>query len=65
MRNFNETTITNAVLERMSGASDPRVRQISEALVRHLHAFVREVRPSQRASEYGIDSSGKISRRRS
>ena len=46
MRNFNENTITNAVLERISGASDPRIRQVSEALVRHLHAFVREVRRS-------------------
>jgi hydroxyquinol 1,2-dioxygenase len=48
MRNFNENTITNAVLERISGASDPRIRQVSEALVRHLHAFVREVRPTQK-----------------
>ena len=47
MRNFNEQTITDAVLERISGARDPRVQQISEALVRHLHAFVREVRPTQ------------------
>ncbi|MGY3120336.1 hydroxyquinol 1,2-dioxygenase [Bradyrhizobium sp. S3.14.4] len=55
MRNFNELTITDAVLERIKGASDPRVQQISEALVRHLHAFVREVRPTQREWEYGID----------
>ncbi len=55
MRNFNEQTITDAVLERISGARDPRVQQISEALVRHLHAFVREVRPTQREWEYGID----------
>jgi len=31
---FDENTITNAVL----AARDPRVRRISEALVRHLHA---------------------------
>jgi len=47
MRNFNETTITDAVLERVRNASDPRRRFISEALVRHLHDFVREVEPSQ------------------
>ena len=41
MRNFNENTITDAVLERIKGATDPRVKQISEALVPHLHAFVR------------------------
>jgi len=55
MRNFNENTITDAVLERLKGTSDPRVRQVSEALVRHLHAFVREIRPTQKEWEYGID----------
>lgn len=55
MRNFNENTITDAVLERVSNAGDTRVRQVSEALVRHLHAFVREVRPTQQEWEYGID----------
>lgn len=55
MRNFNETTITDAVLERICGTSDPRIRQISEALTRHLHAFVREVRPTQREWESGIE----------
>src|SRR5215475_2791892 len=55
MRNFNEHTITDAALERVGGASDSRLRQVSEALVRHLHAFVREVRPTQKEWEYGID----------
>ena len=55
MRNFNENTITDAVLERIAGATDPRIREVSEALVRHLHAFVREVRPTQKEWEYGID----------
>ncbi|MGY4436026.1 hypothetical protein ACVWWO_008503 [Bradyrhizobium sp. F1.13.1] len=55
MRNFNENTITDAVLERIAGATDPRIKQVSEALVRHLHAFVREVRPTQKEWEYGID----------
>lgn len=47
MRNFDETNITSAVLERVRQASSPRTRQISEALVRHLHAFVREIEPTQ------------------
>src|SRR5215475_5965480 len=55
MRNFNEHTITDAALERVGGASDSRLRQVSEALVRHLHAYVREVRPTQKEWEYGID----------
>ncbi|OAF09265.1 hypothetical protein AYJ54_13440 [Bradyrhizobium centrolobii] len=55
VRNFNEDTITNAVIERIKGAADPRIKQVSEALVRHLHAFVREVHPTQKEWEYGID----------
>jgi hydroxyquinol 1,2-dioxygenase len=46
MRNFDEDNITQAVLDRLSGCTDPRTRQISEALVRHLHAFVKEIEPS-------------------
>src|ERR1700712_1946193 len=55
MRNFNENTITDAVLDRIAASTQPRIKEISEALVRHLHAFVREVRPTQREWEYGID----------
>src|SRR5438445_9615364 len=55
MRNFDEATITDAVLQRVRAAKDDRVRQVSEALVRHLHAFVREVRPTQAEWEQGID----------
>ena len=55
MRNFNEHTITDAVIARNSETCEPRVKEISEALVRHLHAFVREVRPTQKEWEQGID----------
>lgn len=47
MRNFDETTITEAVLERVRNAPSLRHRIISEAIVRHLHDFVREVELSQ------------------
>ena len=47
MRNFDESNITAAVLERVKNARTPRARAISEALVRHLHAFVREIEPTQ------------------
>lgn len=55
MRNFNENTITDAALARISDSADPRVKQVSEALIRHLHAFVREVRPTQKEWERGIE----------
>lgn len=54
MRNFDENNITAAVLERFQGAESPRVRQISEALVRHLHNFVREIEPTFEEWEGGI-----------
>ena len=55
MRNFDEATIIDAVLQRVRAAKDDRVRQVSEALVRHLHAFVREIEPTQAEWEAGID----------
>lgn len=54
MREFDESSITDAVVARMAGASSERVRHISEALVRHLHAFVREIRPTAEEWEAGI-----------
>jgi hydroxyquinol 1,2-dioxygenase len=54
MRDFDETTITEAVLTSVHGAPDARVRQVSEALVRHLHAFIREVEPTEAEWEWGI-----------
>lgn len=54
MRNFDQTSITEAVLERVAAAPDPRIREISSALVRHLHDFVREIRPTQAEWEQGI-----------
>ncbi|WP_309086175.1 intradiol ring-cleavage dioxygenase [Chelativorans sp.] len=47
MRNFDEHTITQAVIASLSATTNPRIRQISESLVRHLHDFVREIEPTQ------------------
>jgi protocatechuate 3,4-dioxygenase beta subunit len=47
MRDFNEHNATEAVLERLSGASDPRFKEIMTSVIRHLHAVVREVEPTQ------------------
>jgi hydroxyquinol 1,2-dioxygenase len=46
MRNFDENTITGAAVERFKNAEAARARQISEALVRNLHAFIREIEPT-------------------
>jgi hydroxyquinol 1,2-dioxygenase len=54
MREFDEITITGAVLERVRGAKDARLQTISAALVRHLHAFIREIEPTEAEWEAGI-----------
>src|ERR1700728_5434024 len=43
MRVIDENTITDAAVEQMSSTPNPRLKQIMAALVRHLHAFTREV----------------------
>jgi hydroxyquinol 1,2-dioxygenase len=54
MRNFDEKNITAAVLERFAAAEAPRARAVSEALVRHLHDFIREVEPTFEEWERGV-----------
>ena len=41
----NQAMVTDAVIEAVNRTEDPRLREILLALVRHLHGFVREVRP--------------------
>jgi hypothetical protein len=40
MRDFDENTITEAVLARLGATPDPRLRAVMQSLVRHLHGFV-------------------------
>ncbi|MCA0317498.1 MAG: catechol 1,2-dioxygenase [Proteobacteria bacterium] len=50
--------VTDAVLSAMAETADPRLKEIMEALVRHLHAFAREVRLTEpeweKAIEYAV-----------
>jgi hydroxyquinol 1,2-dioxygenase len=43
MREYTPETITSAVIEQMGTTADPRLKEVMEAAVRHLHAFAREV----------------------
>ena len=43
MRNVTADTITDAALQTISDATQPRLREIMNSLIRHLHAFAREV----------------------
>jgi hydroxyquinol 1,2-dioxygenase len=47
MREFDEQSITAAVIERLSECQDPRFKEVMTSLVTHLHHFVREVRLSE------------------
>lgn len=47
MLEVSEATVTDAVLAALDGTADPRLATVMRALVRHLHAFVREVEPSE------------------
>ena len=46
IRNFSEDTLTAEVLRRIEGTPNPRLKEVMTSLVKHLHAFVREVRPT-------------------
>ncbi|SDP60249.1 catechol 1,2-dioxygenase [Ralstonia sp. 25mfcol4.1] len=49
-----EDSVTKVVLEAMAGTEDPRLRRAMAALVSHLHAFLREVRPSDEEFERAL-----------
>jgi hydroxyquinol 1,2-dioxygenase len=44
MRNLNENNITDEVVRRMVDTPNPRLKEIMNGLVRHLHAFARETK---------------------
>ncbi|MET7653541.1 MULTISPECIES: dioxygenase [unclassified Streptomyces] len=50
-----EAEVTRQVLASFDGCADPRLREIMESLVHHLHAFVREVRLTEDEWTQGID----------
>jgi catechol 1,2-dioxygenase len=48
-------SITQIVVKAMSRTPDPRLREVMESLVRHLHAFVREAKPTEPEFEAAVD----------
>lgn len=47
MINIDEHTITQAVIDRLDGCENPRLKLIMTSLVKHLHDFARDVRLSE------------------
>jgi hydroxyquinol 1,2-dioxygenase len=50
-----ESNLTDLAIERWSNIPDPRLRQVMTALVKHAHAFVREIEPTQEEWATAID----------
>jgi hydroxyquinol 1,2-dioxygenase len=44
MQDLDENTVTEAALAQMAKTPDPRLKEIMDAAVRHLHAFARDVK---------------------
>ncbi|MFD1880667.1 dioxygenase [Paracoccus pacificus] len=64
MRNMTKTEMTDVVLDRYSGIPDPRMNEILQSLIKHAHAFVREVRLTEAEWMKGIEfltATGQIS----
>src|SRR3546814_10340782 len=55
MRDFDEHTITEAVVKSFQSTPDPRLQQLLSSLTRHLHAYVQEVEPTIEEWDYAID----------
>ena len=43
MREYTPETITDVVVEQMATTQNLRLKEVMESLVRHLHAFAREI----------------------
>ena len=46
MRNLTEHNLTDAVLAQIQACDDPRLKQVMTSMVKHLHAFIREIEPT-------------------
>jgi protocatechuate 3,4-dioxygenase beta subunit len=55
-----QSTVTETVLAAMQGVENPRLREVMAALVRHLHAFAREVNLTEEEFDLGIDFLNRI-----
>jgi len=55
MRDLNEHTITDAAQDSFANTPNPRLKTLVQALVRHLHDFVRETEPRFEEWQAAID----------
>jgi hydroxyquinol 1,2-dioxygenase len=50
-----EQNLTDVVLERWKAVPDPRLREVMQSFIRHLHAFVRDIEPTEAEWTTAID----------
>lgn len=55
MRNLDQHTITDAVLARQADTMDHRLKRVMDSLVKHMHAFAREVELTEEEWFKGIE----------
>ncbi len=55
-----QASVTDAVLEAMNQSPSPRVREVMTSFVTHMHAFVREVKLTEKEWDYGVDFLNRI-----
>jgi Catechol dioxygenase N terminus len=55
LRDFDETNITQTLLEHLGGTPDLKLKRVMQSLVRHLHDFARDVEPSFKEWSTAID----------
>lgn len=51
-----EEHLVRLVLDSFEGTPDPRLKELIQGVVRHLHAFLRDVRPTEAEWKQGIDA---------
>ncbi len=54
IRKFSEKKLTAEVLYRIRKSKNPRLKQVMTGFIKHMHAFVREVKPTQEEWFKGI-----------
>ena len=54
-RNLSDERLTRVVLESFENAQTPRIAEVLQALVKHLHAFATEVQLTEGEWTYAID----------
>ncbi|MCC6210924.1 MAG: hydroxyquinol 1,2-dioxygenase [Burkholderiales bacterium] len=54
IRRFSEKNLAREVLHRIRGTRNPRLKQVMASFIRHMHDFVREVKPTEEEWFRGI-----------